>query len=73
MVWVRMFVAGLRDWIDQRWGDLVAMLILYTGIFIMVKGWGGHIGESLVLAGMAGLKLRTPQNGNGANGTTHAK
>jgi len=58
----------MRGWIDAHWGDLIALLVLYTGILMAILQLGGHLPESLVLAGMAGLKLRTPGNGSGPKG-----
>ncbi|MCL6480301.1 MAG: hypothetical protein K6U02_01105 [Firmicutes bacterium] len=49
----------MREFIETHWGDLVALLVLYTGIFLAVLIPSSHIGESLALAGMAALKLRT--------------
>ena len=55
----------LREFIESHWGDLVGLLLLYTGIGIVL--WGActpaaqmvsHLGESLVLAAMGVLKLR---------------
>lgn len=59
----------MREFIESHWGDLIGLLLLYTGICIAL--WAAcvpaaqvasHLGESLVLAAMGILKLR----GNGA-------
>lgn len=55
----------MRDFIESHWGDLIGLLLLYTGIAIVM--WAActasvqvvsHLGESLVLAAMGVLKLR---------------
>ena len=60
----------MREFIETHWGDLVGLLLLYTGIGIVL--WSAcststqvaaHLGESLVLAAMGVLKLR----GNGGD------
>lgn len=60
----------MRDFIESHWGDLIGLLLLYTGICIAL--WvacvpaaqvASHLGESLVLAAMGILKLR----GNGSS------
>ena len=60
----------MRDFVETHWGDLIGLLLLYTGITIAL--WAAcvpaaqvasHLGESLVLAAMGILKLR----GNGGN------
>lgn len=59
----------MREFIESHWGDLIGLLLLYTGICIAL--WAAcvpaaqvasHLGESLVLAAMGILKLR----GNGS-------
>jgi hypothetical protein len=59
----------MREFIESHWGDLIGLLLLYTGISIAL--WAAcvpaaqvasHLGESLVLAAMGILKLR----GNGS-------
>ncbi|MCL6566122.1 MAG: hypothetical protein K6U09_06835 [Acidobacteriia bacterium] len=49
----------MREFLETHWGDLVALLVLYTGIALAVLVPDSHMGESLALAGMAALKLRT--------------
>lgn len=49
----------MREFLETHWGDLVALLVLYTGITLAVLVPDSHIGESLALAGMAALKLRS--------------
>jgi hypothetical protein len=58
----------MREFVESHWGDLIGLLLLYTGITIAL--WAAcvpaaqvasHLGESLVLAAMGILKLR----GNG--------
>lgn len=60
----------MREFIESHWGDLIGLLLLYTGITIAL--WAAcvpaaqvasHLGESLVLAAMGILKLR----GNGSS------
>jgi hypothetical protein len=55
----------MRDFVETHWGDLIGLLLLYTGITIAL--WAAcvpaaqvasHLGESLVLAAMGILKLR---------------
>ncbi len=55
----------MREFIETHWGDLIGLLLLYTGIGIAL--WAAcvpaaqiasHLGESLVLAAMGILKLR---------------
>lgn len=55
----------MREFIESHWGDLIGLLLLYTGIAIAL--WAAcapavqvasHLGESLVLAAMGILKLR---------------
>ncbi len=61
------------NFIEEHWGDLIGLLLLYTGIALAVMAAfvapGSqpltHLGESLVLAGMGVLKLR------GKNGASH--
>jgi hypothetical protein len=60
------------NFIEEHWGDLIGLLLLYTGIVLAIVAAlvqpGGqsltHLGESLVLAGMGVLKLRG-KNGEG--------
>jgi hypothetical protein len=63
-------VINWRDWVDTHWGDVVALGILLLGVSLVV--WGPqntraeNLGEALVLAAIAALKLKTiPKNGNG--------
>jgi hypothetical protein len=60
-----------RDWVDSHWGDLVALLLLALGVSLVVVCAEGsravHLGESLVLAAVAALKLN-PGRKNGAGG-----
>lgn len=55
----------MREFIESHWGDLIGLLLLYTGITIAL--WAAcvpaaqvasNLGESLVLAAMGILKLR---------------
>lgn len=59
----------MREFVESHWGDLIGLLLLYTGITIAL--WAAcvpaaqvasNLGESLVLAAMGILKLR----GNGS-------
>ena len=49
----------VREFVESHWGDLIALLVLYTGIAMGILFPQSHLGESLVLAGMAALKLRS--------------
>ncbi|MGH9816028.1 MAG: hypothetical protein ACRD5F_06450 [Candidatus Acidiferrales bacterium] len=69
----------MRDFIEIHWGDLIGLLLLYTGIAIVV--WAAcaassqalsHLGESLVLAAMGVLKLRGIERKTAAGGSTSA-
>lgn len=52
--------------IEDHWGDLIGLLLLYTGVVLALLSTTHlgnaqpvtHLGESLVLAGMGVLKLR---------------
>lgn len=55
----------MRTFIEAHWGDLIGLLLLYTGVSLVL--WATctaavepakHLGESLVLAAMGVLKLR---------------
>lgn len=48
---------------QSKWGDLVALLILFTGVTLYVQGFN-DLGQSLVMAGLVGCKLKS-SNGNG--------
>jgi hypothetical protein len=58
---------------EEHWGDLIGLLLLYTGIALALFAAGSlggaqsitHLGESLVLAGMGVLKLRGKSESNG--------
>lgn len=60
-----------RDWVDSHWGDLVALGILLLGVGLVI--WSAEqsrpqqLGEALVLAAVAALKLNTTRR-NGAGG-----
>jgi hypothetical protein len=64
-------VRDWRDWVDSHWGDLVALLLLALGILLVVfaaeDSRAVHLGEALVLAAVATLKLNTSRK-NGAGG-----
>ena len=59
--------------IEEHWGDLIGLLLLYTGIVLALFAAAQlngaqtvtHLGESLVLAGMGVLKLRGKSDTNG--------
>ncbi len=58
----------MREFIECHWGDLIALLVLYTGIAMAMLFPESHMGESLALAGMAALKLRSgASNSQGSN------
>lgn len=56
----------MRNFIETHWGDLIGLLLLYTGILLALLAAVykpnaepiAHLGESLVLAGMGVLKFR---------------
>jgi len=55
----------MLDFIERHWGDLISILVLYTGIglYILKAIYGidsgiDHLGEALVMAALVGLKLR---------------
>jgi hypothetical protein len=60
----------MRDFIESHWGDLIALLVLYTGIAMVVLFPSSHMGESLALAGMAALKLRPNTSNHRNNGSS---
>lgn len=59
--------------IEEHWGDLIGLLLLYTGIALALcaatrlEGAQAvtHLGESLVLAGMGVLRFRGKSKANG--------
>jgi len=58
----------MKDFISTHWGDLAALYILHLGLALIVffhdNSDVGHVGESLVLAGMATLRFKgTISNG----------
>lgn len=54
--------------IENHWGDLCALYLLHLGIYLVVRFHGNddvaHIGESLVLAGVATMRFRGVLNGS---------
>lgn len=54
------------DFLEQKWGDLVALGIMATGVAIVLWAqYAKETGVSLIISGMALLKLtRTYRNGN---------
>ena len=58
----------MKDFINSHWGDLAALYILHLGlalvIFFHADSDVSHVGESLILAGMATLRFKgTISNG----------
>lgn len=61
---------NLAHFIYEKWGDLIALLILFVGIGLVLLCQDGRapaLGESLVMAALVGLKMTKtqPPNGNG--------
>jgi hypothetical protein len=58
-----------RNWVDSHWGDLVALALLALGVSLVVLCAEGsravHLGEALVLAAVAALKLNGRKNSAG--------
>ncbi len=52
----------MKEFLNAHWGDLLALYILHLGIGLVVFYHAdsdvAHIGESLVLAGMATMRFR---------------
>jgi hypothetical protein len=52
----------VRRFIEQHWGDLIALHLLYLGIAIIILFHAdehiAHVGEGLVLTGMATLRFK---------------
>lgn len=52
----------MKDFIDRHWGDICALYLLHLGVAIIVIFHNdsdvSHIGESLVLAGMATMRFK---------------
>jgi len=68
---MKFWVQDLAEFIARHWGDVIALLILYTGIALVVHSGQEKLGEMLISASLLALKLRpNPKNGNGvkANG-----
>ena len=58
----------MKEFISTHWGDLAALYILHLGLALVVffhtDADVSHVGESLILAGMATLRFRgTISNG----------
>ncbi len=62
----------MRSFVEHHWGDLIGLLLLYTGVLLVTSAAllavasqpVTHLGESLVLAGMGLLKLRGKNGGD---------
>ena len=63
---------------ERHWGDVVGLLILYSGVLLVLCApfYGTHstvsitgLGNSLVVAGVGLLKLRTNPKGENGNAT----
>lgn len=70
-------ISGLMDLIERHFGDALGLYILHLGILLVILGVFypqaatavQRIGESLIMASMIALKLKTvPGAGNGDNG-----
>jgi hypothetical protein len=66
-------LSGLRDILDRHFGDVIGLYILHLGIILVVIGVFypqaatavQRIGESLIMASMIALKLKTVPGANG--------
>lgn len=61
----------MHDFVYDKWGDIVALLIIYSGLAVVVLApIAKDTGIGLVMAGIGFLKLtrtfKTNGNGNGA-------
>lgn len=65
--------AGLRDFVERHFGDSLGLYILHLGVILVLLGGFytqvasvGTIGQSLIMAALVALKLKTvPGAGNG--------
>lgn len=59
----------LTELLREKWGDVVAIFLIMLGAGIHVlgadAGGGHHIGDGLVAAGLAVLRLSMPARKNG--------
>lgn len=57
----------MHDFIYDKWGDMVALLIMATGVaIILVAPTNKETGSGLIMASLGFLKLtKTYRNGNG--------
>jgi len=63
---MKFWVQDVADFVARHWGDVIALLILYTGIVLVVYYGHEKLGEALITASLLALKLRpNPKNGNG--------
>lgn len=63
---MKFWVQDVADFVARHWGDVIALLILYTGIVLVVAYGQEKLGEALITASLLALKLRpNPKNGNG--------
>ncbi len=73
---MRVVFDGLGKFIERHFGDSIGLYLLHLGIGLIILGdvfhqmeQVGHVGESLILAAMGVLKLKTvsaPDNGSAA-------
>lgn len=60
-------MTGVRNFVEEHWGDLLALYILHLGLFIIWRAHGdtdlSHIGESFILAAVATLRFKGVGNG----------
>lgn len=58
---------AFRMFVEQHWGDLLALYILHLGLFIIWRAHGdsdlAHVGESFILAAVATLRFKGAGNG----------
>jgi len=63
---MKFWVQDAADFVARHWGDVIALLIFYTGIVLVVHFGQDKLGEALITASLLALKLRPyPKNGNG--------
>jgi hypothetical protein len=72
---MRVVFDGLGKFIERHFGDSIGLYLLHLGIGLIILGdvfhqmeQVGHVGESLILAAMGVLKLKSIPAPNGTNG-----
>jgi hypothetical protein len=52
----------LKEWINNHWGDLLALYIIHLGLLLIWLAKGdtdiSHVGESFVLSGAMTLRFK---------------